>query len=131
MVRAAMEGVAYTLTQLIIKLEKVYGPIKEIAVSGGFVQSSFWVQLISHVTGKKINVAETADASAMGAAYLGMFATGHLEELSDVKQFVRITKVYEPDPSIYENYVQLFGFFDSLYPRLKDDFATLTHLQEK
>jgi gluconokinase len=131
MVRAAMEGVAYTLTQLLIKLEKVYGPVNEIAVSGGFVQSPFWVQLISHITGKKINVTEMADASAMGAAYLGMFATGYIKDLAAVKQFVKITKVYEPDPSIHENYIQLFRFFNSLYPRLKDDFATLARLQEK
>lgn len=130
-VRAAMEGVSFTLAQLVNKLEKTYSPIKSINVSGGFVQSSFWVQLIANVTGKKINVTEMADASAMGAAYLGMFGTGHLKDLSAVKEFVKVTRVFEPDPATHENYVQLSVFFDSLYPRLKDDFAILSRLQEK
>ena len=130
-VRAAMEGVSYTLAQLVNKLENTYGPIKEINVSGGFVQSAFWVQLIANITGKKINVTEMADASAMGAAYLGMFGTGNLKNLEEVKEFVKVTRVFEPDPAIHENYVQLAGFFDSLYPRLKEDFATLSRLQEK
>jgi len=130
-VRAAMEGVSYTLAQLVNKLEQTYGPIREINVSGGFVQSPFWVQLIADITGKKINVTEMADASAMGAAYLGMFGTGNLKDLMEVKGFVKVTRVFEPDPAIHANYIQLSGFFDSLYPRLKDDFATLSRLQEK
>jgi gluconokinase len=130
-VRAAMEGVSFTLAQLVHKLENTYSPIEEINVSGGFVQSAFWVQLIANITGKKINVTEMADASAMGAAYLGMFGTGNLKDLSAVKEFVKVTRVFEPDPAIHEYYVQLSVFFDSLYPRLKDDFATLSRLQEK
>jgi gluconokinase len=130
-VRAAMEGVCYTLAQLVNKLEKTYSPINAINVSGGFVQSAFWVQLISNITGKTINVTEMADASAMGAAYLGMFGTGHLKDLSAVKEFVKVTRIFEPDPAVHEHYIKLSNFFNSLYPRLKDDFATLSRLQEK
>jgi gluconokinase len=130
-VRAAMEGISFTLAQLVKKLERAYGTVNEISVSGGFVQSPFWVQLIAHITGKRIKVTEMADASALGAACLGMYATGHLNDLIEVKQFVKVTKMYEPDPSIHEKYRELSGFFDSIYPRLKDDFAILNRLKEK
>jgi gluconokinase len=130
MVRAAMEGVSLTLYQLIKKLEKAYGPVDEIYASGGFVQSPFWVQLIAHITGKKINVSEMADASAMGAAYLGMYATGHLKNLSEVKKYTRVTQQYKPDKAQHEIYERLFDLFESLYPKLKEDFTVLNRLQE-
>lgn len=129
-IRAGMEGVSFTLYQIIKKLEKVYGPVSDIYVSGGFVKSPFWVKLIADVTGKQIKVTEMADASAMGAAYLGMYATKAIKELAAVKKFVQVTKVYEPDQSQHKLYEELFQLFDSIYPKLKNDFAALSKFQE-
>lgn len=128
--RAAMEGICFTLCQLIGKLEAAYGPVNGIYASGGFVRSPFWVQLIADVTGKKIKITETADASAMGAAFLAMHATGFLPSLAGVKQFIQVDKEYEPGPARHRVYAELFRLFGSLYPKLKDDFAALGRLQE-
>jgi gluconokinase len=129
-IRASVEGVCFTLYQIIRKLEAVYGNTGAICVSGGFVRSSFWVQLMADITGKKINVTELADASAIGAAYIGMYMKGHISDLSEVKKFTRISQVYEPDPQVHALYKKIFQIFDSLYPKLKDDFAALSRLQE-
>lgn len=130
MIRAALEGISFTLYQIVKELETSYGPVKEIYASGGFVKSSFWVQLIADITGKKINVAAMPDASAMGAAYLAMHATGFLKDLADVKKFVPVSKVYEPDASVHKIYAERFKIFHLLYPKHKDDFAALSRLQE-
>jgi gluconokinase len=129
-VRAAIEGICFTLYQIIQKLEAVHGPVVDIRVSGGFVRSSFWVQLIADITGKKIKVSETTDASAIGAAYLAMYAMKFIKNLSDTKQFNEVCKVYEPDPAGKETYAELFQLFNSLYPKIKEDFAVLSRLQE-
>jgi gluconokinase len=129
-IRAALEGISFTLYQVITELEAVYGPVNEIYVSGGFVKSVFWVQLIADVMGKRLKVTETTDASAMGAAYLAMYATGFLKELSSVKQFTPVSQTYEPDPVNHRTYIERFQFFNLLYPKLKDDFAALSRLQE-
>lgn len=125
-VRAALEGICFSLSHIIKELETEYGPVKEIYVNGGFVQSSFWIQLLADITGKKLNVTEVADASAMGAAYLAMYATRHLSSLSGVKQFAHVSKVYEPDPSLSGIYKERFQLFVSLYPKLKDYFVSLS-----
>ena len=128
--RAALEGICFILYQILQKLESAHGAVKEIYASGGFVQSGFWVQLIADITGKKIRVREKADASAAGAAWLAMYATGYLKNLQEVKQFVRDRRVYEPDTNKHEVYARLFPVFNSLYGKLKDDFAALSRLQE-
>jgi gluconokinase len=127
-VRAALEGICFTLYQIVRKLEKVYGTVNEIYVSGGFIRSSFWVQLIADISGKKLRITEAADASAIGAAYLGMYATGFLKRLSEIKKFTRFGKIYEPVLKVHKEYDSLFQLFDSLYPKLKDDFAAVSRL---
>jgi gluconokinase len=129
-VRAALEGICFSLYQVIRQLESVYGEIHEIYVSGGFIRSSFWVQLIADITGKKLKVAELTDASAIGAAYLSMYATGALKDLSEVKQFMQVSQLYEPDAAKHSIYIKQFQIFNLLYPKMKDDFASLSQLQE-
>lgn len=129
-IRAALEGISFTLYQIIRQLETVYGEIKEIYVSGGFVRSPYWIQLIADVTGKKLKVTGMKDASAIGAAYLAMYATGFIKELSGVKQFTGVSSVFEPDAIHHQKYLERFSVFNLLYPKLKDDFAALSRLQE-
>jgi gluconokinase len=130
MVRAALEGICFTLFQIIRELEAVYGTVSEIYASGGFVKSSFWVQLIADITGKKVRLSEMTDASAMGAAYLSMYATGSLKELAAVRQFMSSGKVYTPCEISHRAYTERFEFFNLLYPKFKDNFAALGRLQE-
>lgn len=127
-IRAAIEGICFTLNQLIKKLERAHGPVRDIYVSGGFVQSEFWVQLIADITGKQLKVTETADASAIGAASIAMYATGFLKSLEEVKAFAQVSKIIEPVLSNHKKYAELSVLFDSLYSKLKDDFAILSRL---
>ena len=129
-IRAAMEGICFTLYQILQKLESIHGPVTDIHVSGGFVRSSFWLQLMADTTGKKIKVTDMTDASAIGAAYLGMYATKFIKGLSDTKRFTQVCKIYEPDPAGKKIYAELFTLFNSLYPKLKEDFVVLSRLQE-
>ena len=127
-IRAAIEGVCFALNQVIADLEATNDTIKEIYVSGGFVQSSFWIQLLADITGKKLNVTETADASSIGAAYLGMYGTGQLASLSDIKKSIRVVGKYEPDQEVHKVYAERFRLFCSLYPKLKESFSALSRL---
>lgn len=128
--RAALEGICFSLYQLITRLEKIYGPVPEIYASGGFTRSAFWVQLLADLTGKRIKINDTADASAMGAAFLAMYATGFLKDLSAIKPFIQVSKEYEPGAESSALYARLFSIFVSLYPKLEHDFAALSRPQE-
>ncbi|MET0391652.1 MAG: gluconokinase [Chitinophagaceae bacterium] len=126
MVRAALEGICFSLGQLIALLEKAHGPVQEIYASGGFTRSAFWLQLLADITGKPMRISSTADASAAGAAFLAMLATGHLKDPADVRQWIQAGELYYPDPGNRAVYARLSGVFNSLYPKLKDEFAVLS-----
>lgn len=117
--RAIIEGISYSLLQILTAIEKINGTVKKVFVSGIVTQSEWWMQLLADMFGKTIVLNESADASAMGAAFVGMYATGMIDDLSTVKSFMQITKTFEADANIHAIYQKHFEVYASLYPRFK------------
>lgn len=114
--RAVLEGICYALNQVLVTLEQHTGHIHQISVSGGFVHSETWMQLLADVTGKPLLLMHTKDASAIGAAYLTAKAAGLTNEYpqSRVKE-----KIIMPDLQTHKVYKKGFAMYNQLYPVLK------------
>ncbi len=82
-------------------------------------QSAWWIQLIANMFGKTVILNDTVDASSMGAAYMGMYATGRISNFEAVKQVIKIKKVFEPDNNIFLLYKKQYQAFKALYPAFK------------
>ncbi|RYY30896.1 MAG: gluconate kinase [Chitinophagaceae bacterium] len=121
--RAIIEGICFSLLDVSQSLEETLGEIRGVYASGGFVKSPAWVQVLADVLGKKINITDTADASSIGAAMLGLYATGAIEKLSDAAKFLTVQRVYEPDTSNSTAYAKNYRIYSGLYSKLKDDFT--------
>lgn len=117
--RSLMEGISYSLLEILQALESIIGPAGHIYVSGGFIASDAWVGLLADVLGRKLSVLHAEDASAVGAAILGMKALGMIGDLGDVQRFFSVTKEYEPDESRHEVYLKNFVIFRQLYEKMK------------
>jgi gluconokinase len=74
--RAALEGICFALNDVLNAVERPGQPIEEIVVSGGFISSATWVQVLADITGKKLVLLQSGDSSAIGAIYLAMEALG-------------------------------------------------------
>ena len=103
-------------------------PIKQIYISGGFVKSEVWVQMLANVTGKELIIVQTDDASAIGAAFLAMKTL----KLIDVYPEVRASEfeVIKPDFALTDLYLKNFTIFKKLYVDLKEtmhEFHLLNH----
>jgi len=118
--RAVLEGVSYSLRQIGASLEETIGPIDRIYASGGFTRSPIWLQLMADIFQKKVVVTGSADASAIGAAQLGLYALGVLPGLDAVASLVKVEAVYEPDAGRGAVYQNNYNVFTELYSRLKD-----------
>ena len=70
--RAVMEGILFALYHICKTMEESGLSINEVHVSGGFVHSEIWLQLLADIFGKKIVLVRAEDASAQGAAFLAM-----------------------------------------------------------
>lgn len=69
--RAVLDGVTDNLIVILQSLEKAVGPADRILGSGGFTKSPEWVALIAERSGRKVVIADAAQASAYGAALVG------------------------------------------------------------
>jgi gluconokinase len=118
--RAVIEGISFTLFQVGKSLDETIGPIQCIYASGGFIQSKAWLQLIADLFNKKVYVTNTADASAVGAAILGLFALGLIDGLDDSGKLIRIQETYLPDEGRHRIYQKNYAVFTAVYERLKD-----------
>ncbi|WP_285060564.1 gluconokinase [Pedobacter ginsengisoli] len=115
--RAVLEGVCYALNQVLVTLEQYAGHIHQINVSGGFVHSEVWMQLLADVTGKPLLLMHTEDASAIGAAYLAVKAADLTPEYP---RPVLPEKTIVPDGQTHNVYKKGFATYSQLYPALKD-----------
>lgn len=124
--RAALEGVCYAVVDVLRALEENSGNINNIYLSGGIIKSDVWVQLLADISGKKIMLNEAADASALGAAFIGMKALGKVKNINAAKMFLQNVKMVKPSAANHRIYKKYFAVYSSLYGRLKDVFAELT-----
>lgn len=114
--RAVLEGICYALNQVLVTLEQYTGHIHQINVSGGFVHSEVWMQLLADITGKPLILMHTEDASAIGAAYLAAKAIGLTNEYPRPEP---TEKTIVPDGQTHNAYKKGFATYSQLYPALK------------
>jgi len=126
--RAIIEGISLALYNIGCYLEESGLPFNQINVSGGFVRSSDWVQIMADIFGKPVSLLGTEDASAMGAAYLSMKTNGLIVNYAsikpgDAKTFTPRTECHR----IYRNNV--FPMFRSLTQHLTMDMKIASELK--
>ncbi|MCW3117845.1 MAG: gluconate kinase, family [Chitinophagaceae bacterium] len=123
--RAVIEGVCFSLLQLLNTMEEKT-TIDMIYVTGGVTQSPLWLQMLADILNKKIRVVKSADASAMGVVYLGMYAKGFIKEWNEIKKFALAETEFNPGTLQKNLYQTNISIFEHLYDKLKDDFEILS-----
>jgi gluconokinase len=125
--RAAVEGICYALNNVLLTLEENGQQITHLNVSGGFITSKTWMQILADITGKKICINQKEDASAMGAAYFALKAIGWIEDYKALLQAenVEYIEYNSHNHNLYNNY---FSIFKNLYPALKQSMHQLHDL---
>jgi gluconokinase len=114
--RAVVEGVSMALYNIAENMEQCGLDIEQINVSGGFVHSTEWLQILANIFGKKICLINASDASALGAAYLGLKTTGQISDYNELQQTGM--KEVLPDLVTYRQYQKQYATFQELYRKL-------------
>lgn len=120
--RAVIEGISMALYDIAHSMIETGLSIKQIHVSGGFVHSEQWLQILANIFGRKICLINTADASAIGAAYLAMKALGLIDDYKQLKP-KEITEIL-PQQEYLATYQQLFGRYRNLYNSIAEHMTT-------
>ncbi|HVZ98148.1 MAG TPA: gluconokinase [Chitinophagaceae bacterium] len=125
--RAAMEGICFSLKNILDTLESSSGRIRQLHVSGGFSHSEVWMQVLADITGKKLCKIQSQDASCIGATLWGMKATGVIKSYQSKK--IRAGVTIHPHLKTTRFYKEYFSIFKNLYPSLKDTMHLLNTLR--
>ncbi|MCD6513843.1 MAG: hypothetical protein J7L07_02860 [Candidatus Odinarchaeota archaeon] len=129
--RAILEGIAFSLYQLISIFEGKGIPVKEAILSGNGARSIIWPQIIANVIGKTVKIPKVLDTTVLGAAIQAAVASKVFKNVSDAADcMVKIEKNIVPDNSLHEKYKSLYNIFKELYPRVKDLFCDLSKLEK-
>ena len=120
--RAVLEGVCFALNDVLQVVQNSAEEITQINISGGFVQSAVWMQMLADVTGKKLVLVQKEDASAIGAVFLAA------KTLNLDFSFVGSTpQSIIPNSVNHEHYRKIFPIFKELYHSLSPLMKKLQH----
>jgi len=130
MVRAVLEGVAYSLRDSIELFRTLNVPITQVRATGGGARSRTWRQILADVFGAELVTVNVTDSSAYGAALLaGVGARVYASVPEACAQTVKIVDTVQPEPrnrSIYDAY---YPIYRSLYPALKSSFDAVAEIE--
>ncbi|HUX12843.1 MAG TPA: FGGY family carbohydrate kinase [Spirochaetia bacterium] len=119
--RAMFEGLNYQSRKLIdAVVSSAGGPVPRIVVTGGAARNSFWMQNKADIIGRPIDVSDTEEATALGAAILAGIGAGVYSSESDAyEKTCADVRTVEPDQGAAEQYARYNHIFESLYPALR------------
>ena len=124
--KAVLEGICYAMNTVLTSLSLHNVSIEQINVSGGFINSMPWLQILADVTGKELVIIQSEDASAIGAAFMAMKNTGLIKDYPSSGSSGE--QVIKPNELTSVHYSKDFIIFQKLYLDLKKTMHEFYHL---
>lgn len=126
MARAVMEGVAYHVRWICEAMHQVGFAFDEVNAIGGGSQSRVWSQIISDVTGLRLNVVEhPLEAGAMAIALTVAVGMGVYSSVDEVDRLIQVQRAVEPDPAHASRYDELYATYRQVYSALNPVYKRL------
>lgn len=96
--RAALESIAYQVTDVLKAMEKDSGEsTKEMKVDGGAVANNFLMQFQTNLIQCDVKRPKITETTALGAAYLAGLAVGFWKDRGELKNMSATDKTFSPN----------------------------------
>lgn len=119
-IRAILEGVAFSLKDTFTIFEEMKIPVTSIRLGGGGARSHLWRQIQADVYGREVEIVAAEEGAAYGAAILaGVGATGWASVEQACECVVRVAKKIAPDPKDSRTMQRAYARYQRIYPALK------------
>ena len=126
--RAVVEGISMALYTILLEMETAGLVIEKVHVSGGFVHSSAWLQILADMFDKPIVLIHDEDASAIGAALIGLGVAGLMDNQHFDADTSRTT--FMPRPEFRSVYDITSNAFRALYNKMTVEMEALGTLRQ-
>jgi xylulokinase len=120
-VRAILEGVAFSMRDTLTIFAELKIPVESIRLGGGGARGDLWRQVQADVYGMPVGLVEAEEGPAFGAALLAGVGVGNwtsVENAADAT--VRVSQRIEPDPRDVALMNRRYSAYRKLYPALRD-----------
>ncbi|HTQ96330.1 MAG TPA: xylulokinase [Candidatus Acidoferrum sp.] len=120
-IRAILEGVAFSLRDSLTLFRQIGVPVESIRLGGGGARSPLWQQIQADIYGMPVELIEADEGGAYGAAILAGVGTGTWPSVEAAcESSVRVAKRVNPDPKTAAKMDQQYAEYRKLYPALRD-----------
>jgi xylulokinase len=124
-VRAILEGVAFSLKDSFTLFAEMGVPVKSIRLGGGGARSPLWRQIQADVYGHEVEILEAEEGAAFGAAILAGVGSGVWTSVdSACNEIVKVAQRVAPQPAATEPMKTSYAAYRRMYPAIASVFAT-------
>lgn len=122
-VRAILEGVAFSLRDSLEIFKDLGIPIQTIKLGGGGARSSLWRQIQADVYGRAVEIVESDEGAAYGAALLAGVGAGRWKTIDQAcGETIRVAEKIEPNDESVEILNRQYQKYQTIYPSLRSIF---------
>ena len=122
-VRAILEGVAFSLRDTFTIFKEMGVPVKNIRLGGGGARSALWRQIQTDVYGQQTEIVEAEEGAAYGAAILAGVGAKVWSSVDDAcNAVVRVATRIPPDQSRVATMNAQYAAYRRVYPATKSIF---------
>lgn len=120
MTRCIVEGVSFALRDSLELIKSMGISTKSIRLSGGGAKSEFWKQMIADIFNMRVDIVNSKEGPAYGAAILAMVGDGLYKDVDTAcKLLIKIVDTKYPNKKNVKIYDDKYENFKKLYPILK------------
>lgn len=122
-VRAILEGVAFSLRDAIEIFKELHIPIETIRLGGGGAKSPLWRQIQADVYGRPVETIAAEEGAAYGAALLAGVGAGQWKTVDEAcGETIQIAEIIEPNPESKRVLNSHYQAYQTIYPSLRSMF---------
>jgi len=123
-IRAILEGVAFSLRDSFSIFSEMNVPVKSVRLGGGGARSALWRQIQADVYGHEVEVVEAEEGAAYGAALLAGVGAGMWASVDEAcASVVRVAKRVRPEAEAVATLNQNYAAYRRVYGATREIFA--------
>ena len=121
LVRAVLEGVAYSLKDTFTLFSELGIPVNGVRLGGGGARGPLWREIQASIYGYTTDILVAEEGGAFGAALLAGVGAGAWADLDAAcKAAITVAQQIEPDTASVARYAQGYQAYRKIYPALKE-----------
>jgi len=120
-IRAILEGVAFSLKDTFSIFDEMKVPVAQIRLGGGGARSLLWRQIQADVYDHEVELVTAEEGAAYGAAILAAVGAGQFASVDEAcDAVIHVASRVKPDPAASALMQKNYATFRRLYPALRE-----------